>query len=98
MVNPEELRFICTRCGNCCTDKDTLVNITYLDILRLKKGLKLDLKEIIDVIGFYVFDQKLTEGALEKMVISPIETEKGLAFTGLLKNNLGDCYFYDIKK
>jgi hypothetical protein len=32
------------------------------------------------------------------MVVSPIETEKGLAFTGLLKNNLGECYFYDKKK
>ncbi|MHA1930953.1 MAG: YkgJ family cysteine cluster protein [Promethearchaeota archaeon] len=98
MVNPEELRFICTRCGNCCTDKDTLVNITYLDILRLKVGLKLDLKEILDVIGFYIFKKNLTEGTLEKMVISPIETEKGLAFTGLLKDNLGKCYFYDKKE
>ncbi len=98
MVKPEELRFNCTRCGNCCTDNDTLVSITYLDILRLKTGLKLDPKEILDVIGFYVFDQKLTEETLEKMVISPIETERGLAFTGLLKNNLGDCYFYDITK
>ncbi|MHA2281462.1 MAG: YkgJ family cysteine cluster protein [Promethearchaeota archaeon] len=98
MVNPEELRFICTRCGNCCTDKDTLVNITYLDILRLKTGLKLDLKEILNVIGFYIFDKKLTEGTLEKMVISPVETERGLAFTGLLKNNLEECYFYNKNK
>jgi len=98
MVNPEELRFICTRCGNCCTDKDTIVNLTYLDILRLKTGLKIDLKETLEIIGFYVFNNKLTEGTLEKMVVSPIETEKGLAFTGLLKNNLGECYFYDKKK
>jgi len=98
MVNPEEIRFVCKRCGNCCTDKDTLVNITYLDILKLIEGLKLDLKEILDVIGFYVFDQKLTKETLEKMVISPIETERGLTFTGLLKNSSGDCFFYDIKK
>jgi Fe-S-cluster containining protein len=98
MVNPEELRFNCTRCGNCCTNKDTIVNITYLDIVRLKTGLKLDLKEILEIIGFYVFNKKLTEGTLEKMVVSPIETERGLAFTGLLKNNLGECYFYDKKK
>ncbi len=98
MVNPEELRFNCTRCGNCCTDKDTIVNVTYLDILRLKTGLKLDQKETLEIIGFYVFNKKLTEGTLEKMVVSPIETERGLAFTGLIKNNLGACYFYDKKK
>ena len=97
MVNPEELRFKCIRCGNCCTDKDTLVNITYLDILRLKRGLKLNIEEILDVIGFYVFDNKLNEGTLEKMVTSPIETERGLAFTALLKNNSGECIFYDKK-
>lgn len=98
MVNPEELRFVCTRCGNCCTDKDTIVNITYLDILRLKTGLKLDLKETLEIIGFYVFNKRLTERTLEKMVVSPIETERGLAFTGLLKNNLGECFFYDKEK
>ena len=98
MVNLEELRFVCTRCGNCCTDKDTIVNITYLDILRLKTGLNLDLKEMLEIIGFYVFNKKVTEGTLEKMVVSPIESEKGLAFTGLLKNKLGECYFYDKKK
>ena len=31
------------------------------------------------------------------MVTSPIETERGLAFTGLLKNNSGECFFYDKK-
>jgi len=98
MVNPEELRFVCTRCGNCCTDKDTIVNITYLDILRLKTGLELDLKQTLEIIGFYVFNQELTERTLEKMVVSPIETERGLAFTGLLKNNLGECFFYDKEK
>ena len=98
MVNLEELRFDCTRCGNCCTDKDTIVNITYLDILRLKTGLNLDLKEMLEIIGFYVFNKKVTEGTLDKMVVSPIESEKGLAFTGLLKNKLGECYFYDKKK
>ncbi len=98
MINPEELKFVCTRCGNCCTDKDTLVNITYLDILRLKTGLNLDLKEMLEIIGFYVFNKKVTEETLDKMVVSPIESEKGLAFTGLLKNELGECYFYDKKK
>jgi len=98
MENLEELRFVCKRCGNCCIDKNTIVNITYLDILRLKTGLNLDLKEMLEIIGFYVFNKKLTEETLDKMVVSPIESEKGLTFTGLLKNKSGKCYFYDKKK
>ncbi|MFX1595519.1 MAG: YkgJ family cysteine cluster protein, partial [Promethearchaeota archaeon] len=34
----------------------------------------------------------------EKMIITPIITEKGLAFIALLKNSLGGCYFYDSTK
>ncbi|MFX1455908.1 MAG: YkgJ family cysteine cluster protein [Promethearchaeota archaeon] len=98
MLNPEEIRFSCTRCGNCCTDKDTLVNITYFDIVRIKRGLKLDLNETLDVVGFYVFEKKPTHDVFEKMVIIPIETERGLAFLALLKRNSGECCFYDRNK
>ncbi|MFW9825535.1 MAG: YkgJ family cysteine cluster protein [Candidatus Thorarchaeota archaeon] len=98
MLNPEELRFNCTRCGNCCTDKDTLVNITYLDILRIKKSLKLDLNETLDILGFYVFEKKPSHDTYKKMVITPIETERGLAFLALLKRSSGECYFYDKKE
>jgi Fe-S-cluster containining protein len=95
MVNPNELRFVCTRCGNCCTDKNTLVNVTYWDILRIVKGLKLDLTESLEIFGFYVFDKNLTSTNLKKMVIPPVKTEKGLAFLSLMKNSQGECYFYD---
>lgn len=98
MVNLKELKFICTRCGNCCTDKDTIVNVTYLDILRLSKGLKLNLRETLDIIGFYVFGKGLTKITREQMVISPVETEKGLAFPGLLKKEHSECFFYDSKE
>lgn len=94
MKDLENLRFACTRCGNCCTDKDTLVNLTYLDILRIKKGLKLDIKEVIDILGFYIFDKTLSSEDRKRMVFTPLETEKGLAFVALLKNSLGGCYFY----
>lgn len=97
MKDLKKLRFACTRCGNCCTDKDTLVNLTYLDILRIKNGLKLDLKEILDILGFYIFDKAVTNENKRKMVITPIETEKGLAFVALLKNSLGGCYFYRLE-
>ena len=91
----KKLRFVCTRCGNCCTDKNTLVNVTYLDILRIKNGLDLDLNEILETLGFFVFDKKITGDDKKKMIINPILTEKGLAFVGLLKNSLGGCYFYE---
>ncbi len=95
MNDLKNLRFECTRCGNCCTDKDTLVNLTYLDIIRIKKGLKLELKEILNLIGFYIYENKITNDDKEKMVIEPIETEKGLAFIALRKSSLGGCYFYN---
>ncbi len=97
MLNPKDLKFVCTRCGNCCTDRNTLVNVTYLDISRIIKGLKIDLKESLEIFGFYVYDKALNNITLKKMVISPIETEKGLAFIGLMKNNKDECYFYDSK-
>ncbi len=95
MINVEKLRFTCTRCGNCCTDKNTLVNLTYLDILRIKNGLDLDINEVLEIIGFFVFDKTLTVEDKQRMVLSPIITEKGLAFIALLKNSLGGCFFYN---
>jgi Fe-S-cluster containining protein len=97
MLNPKDLKFVCTRCGNCCTDRNTLVNVTYLDISRIIKGLKIDLKESLEIFGFYVYDKALNNIILKKLVISPIETEKGLAFIGLMKNNKGECCFYEKK-
>ncbi|MFX0043593.1 MAG: YkgJ family cysteine cluster protein [Candidatus Hodarchaeota archaeon] len=96
MSNLKELRFICTRCGNCCSDKNTIVNTTYFDILRIKNGLNLNLEEILEVIGFYIYDKGI-HNEKHKMVVSPIETERGLAFIGLLKKESGLCYFYDEK-
>ncbi|MFX0034855.1 MAG: YkgJ family cysteine cluster protein [Candidatus Hermodarchaeota archaeon] len=94
----KKLRFICTRCGNCCTDKNTLVNLTYFDILRIKKGLNLELNEILEIVGFYISNNEFTSQDQEKMILTPIITEKGLAFIALLKNSLGGCYFYDSTK
>ena len=94
MNNLRQFRFICTRCGNCCSDKNTIVNLTYFDILRIQKGLNLSIEEIFEVIGFYIFND-VSDNEKSKMIISPIETEKGLAFVGLLKKKTGECYFYD---
>ncbi|MFX1478478.1 MAG: YkgJ family cysteine cluster protein [Promethearchaeota archaeon] len=94
----KELRFSCTRCGNCCTDKSTIVNTTYLDIIRIVSGLNLNIEETLEVLGFYLLDQEMNDYKLEKMVISPVNTEKGLAFMGLIKNHDGDCFFYDSVK
>ncbi len=98
MNDLKNFRFVCVRCGKCCTDKDTLVNLTYLDILRFKNGLKLDLGEVLNLLGFYIYDTKITDDDKERMVIPPIETEKGLAFVALRKNSLGGCYFYNSKE
>ncbi|MCK4382001.1 MAG: YkgJ family cysteine cluster protein, partial [Candidatus Lokiarchaeota archaeon] len=54
--------------------------------------------EVIEILGFFVFDKKPTAKEIERMVVPPIETERGLAFTGLKKNPSGQCYFYNTKK
>ncbi|TFF90771.1 MAG: YkgJ family cysteine cluster protein [Promethearchaeota archaeon] len=98
MEESRELRFKCTRCGNCCMDINTVVNVTYHDILRIKNALDLSLEEIIEVLGFYVFEHEPTEEERKKMVVPPIETERGPAFVGLRKIKYGEgyrCYFYN---
>lgn len=95
MINPKEFRFECIKCGNCCVDKNTLVNVTYHDIHRISDGLKLTLDECLELLGFYIFDKPPSEEELKKMVIPPIETEKGLAFVGLKKDVSGNCYFFN---
>ena len=35
MDDKKEFRFQCVNCGHCCTDKNTLVNVTYKDILLI---------------------------------------------------------------
>ncbi|MBD3194272.1 MAG: hypothetical protein GF317_04400 [Candidatus Lokiarchaeota archaeon] len=97
-MNENDLKFECIRCGRCCTDKNTLVNLTYSDIIRIKNGLDLSLDELNHILGFYIFEEELTEEDKKKMVLSPVETEKGKAFVGLIKKNDGMCYFYDEKQ
>ena len=98
MSNTNDLRFECVHCGNCCTDLNTFVNTTYSDIIRIRNGLNLNIDEIIEILGFYIFDKKPTTKEIERMVVPPIETEKGLSFTGLKKKSTGQCYFYNNKK
>ena len=98
MSNTDDLRFECVNCGTCCTDGNTLVNTTYSDILRIKDGLNLSQDEIIEILGFYIFDKKPTTKEIDRMVVPPIETEEGLAFAGLKKRSNGQCYFYNNKK
>jgi Fe-S-cluster containining protein len=95
MEDKKEFRFQCINCGNCCTNKNTIVNVTYKDILLIKNGLKLTIDESLETLGFYVFEKPPTNEELKKMVVPPIKTEGGLAFVGLLKNNSGGCIFYD---
>ncbi len=98
MSNTNDLRFKCVHCGSCCIDLNTLVNTTYIDILRIRDGLKLTEDEVIEILGFYIFDKKLTTKEIAKMVVPPIETERGLAFIGLKKNSKGHCYFFNNEK
>ncbi|TFF89155.1 MAG: YkgJ family cysteine cluster protein, partial [Promethearchaeota archaeon] len=95
MNTQDQIKFDCIRCGNCCSDPNTIVNLSYSDLLRIKKGLNLDLDELLEIVGFYIFEGDLNEKLKKKMVSPPIRTERGYSFVGLLKNNSGACIFYD---
>lgn len=98
MAQQNEFKFECVHCGKCCIDRNTLVNLTFQDILRIKEALDLSLDELIEIIGFYVFDKPPNKEELKKMVVPPIQTERGLSFVGLRKKTKGACYFYDNEK
>ncbi len=93
--NLKILRFSCTKCGKCCSDSKTFVNVTYQDIIRFHKGLKMDLKELMEAIGFYTFKDANVEEYMTQMVYTPIETEQGLAYIGLIKDKDSRCVFLD---
>ena len=90
-----KLRFECTKCGKCCQDPKTLVNLTFADIERLHRLLKLDVNGLLSILGFYVYETPPTEDQIKKMVIPPIQTEQGLAFLALKKNLDGRCVYLD---
>ncbi len=91
----KEFKFECTRCGNCCIDKNTLVNVTYSDILRIKQALSLTQGELKHILCFYLYEEANNQEDQEKMVLTPLTTEKGKAYIGILKKPSGACYFYD---
>ena len=98
MNSEDQVKFECVRCGNCCKDPNTIVNLCYTDILRIKKNLNLDLDELLEIVGFYIFTDQLEGDTKKRLVISPLETERGLSFIGLLKSKTGTCIFYDGEK
>ena len=93
--NLKVLRFSCTKCGKCCSNSKTFVNLTYQDILRFHKGLKMSLQELMEVVGFYTFKDANVEDFVAQMVYASIETEQGLAYIGLIKDKDSRCIFLD---
>jgi len=94
MQNEKFLRFKCTKCGRCCSDITTFINITCFDIKRIIKHLKLNSLEILKYIGFYKFENDNDiQSLVDKLIYSPILTEKGYTFLGLLHKKNNSCIF-----
>ena len=90
-------KFECIRCGKCCSDKNTIVNLTFNDLKRLKSGLKLSSEELLEITSFYLIKKPFSSEIIEKMVVPPINTEKGKSFIALRKVEEGKCLFYNSK-
>ena len=93
-----KFKFQCTRCGTCCTDRNTIVNLTITDLSRLKNGLNLDIDDLLEITSFYVLHESPTPEIIDKMVIPPILTERGKSFVALRKKKDGNCIFYNQEK
>ncbi|HEY0087565.1 MAG TPA: YkgJ family cysteine cluster protein, partial [Candidatus Lokiarchaeia archaeon] len=57
----------------------------------------LNKEELSEILGFYIVEDKIFEELKDKLVVSPLTTDKGLTYIGLLKKSNGQCYFYDDK-
>ncbi len=49
--------------------------------------------ELLGILGFYQLSESVPKSQIEKMVTSPVTTEKGVAFVGILKGEGGKCIF-----
>ena len=98
MTKDFKIKFECNRCGACCTDNKTIVNLTITDLDRLKKGLNLNIDELLEVTSFYVLQEFQSSEIIDQMVIPPIMTEKGKSFIALRKKKDGSCIFYNQEK
>lgn len=65
----EKSEFICNRCGYCCTDESTQINISLLDLKWLSDVLKMRVKDLFlkDIVSFipFVSDDDFTKYDVE---------------------------------
>ncbi|MHA1732738.1 MAG: YkgJ family cysteine cluster protein [Promethearchaeota archaeon] len=90
-----QFRFKCVRCGRCCTDKNTIVTLSYHDVLRIARFFDFTIDECKEVVGFYLLKGDITDERIRKMVLPPAMLEEGLAVIGLMKDENGACIYYD---
>ena len=86
------MRFKCVKCASCCKDKNVIVTLTHLDIIRLADFLNCDGRELLrNYLSFYQANHQL----IEKLVFPALETYRGKAILGLRKRNDGTCVFLE---
>ncbi|MHA1715762.1 MAG: YkgJ family cysteine cluster protein [Promethearchaeota archaeon] len=91
------IKFKCLKCGNCCTNPGLIVNLTPRDAQVLIRHLKIDASGLLKFVGFYQvkgIDEEVNEAVRERLVFSPLMTNRGPAYLGLLKLSSGACIFY----
>ncbi|UCH05964.1 MAG: YkgJ family cysteine cluster protein [Candidatus Thorarchaeota archaeon] len=86
------VRFECTKCGACCSQKDILITLTAKDIARMSSSLGLSVDETLRALDFYVVSpgQEIPVGLKE---IPTINTERGPAWVALKKMDGKECVF-----
>ena len=92
MAIQPELRFECTKCGECCRQRDMVVTLTASDILKLAIGLGFTGNELLHALDFYVIEKgkSIPDGFRN---IPRIKTERGMAYVALKKLDDSSCVF-----
>ncbi|MGQ4872023.1 MAG: YkgJ family cysteine cluster protein [Candidatus Thorarchaeota archaeon] len=88
------IRFQCTKCGTCCSEKSLIVTLTGHDIVRLARGLRLTAAQLLRALDFYLLsdDESPPEGLTR---FPAVRTDRGMVYIALKKSNDGRCVFLD---
>jgi len=87
------LKFECKKCGLCCREKNFIITLTHLDVLRIYYQLKLSsINELLEVVAFFEVDINNKE-LLKRIIYPPILLNGKYYILGLNKNKDNSCVY-----
>lgn len=97
----KRFKFHCVHCGACCQDPNTLITLSYFDVLRIAEFMEFGVEDLLQIISFYVLEEPVDEERLKQYVLPPARLrsdEDGQLhwmIMGLRKDPSGTCVYYN---